>query len=187
MSTRSSIFALAAVAAFGATALTSTNASAKPVMGVVVKHPIQGIVINQPHPILGVIAHPPHPIMGVAVNHPNPVVGVVVKPPHPIMGIVIKDPDHDHDHDHDHDRDHDHDWGHRMIWLHHQYAPVDEDQTVHVTSPVATVPTAPCNCLTKKYLEDGSVLFKDVCTKEAAMATPDELRAQMQGVGPEPH
>jgi len=25
------------------------------------------------------------------------------------------------------------------------------------------------------------VLFKDICTKEAAVATPDELRAQAQG------
>jgi hypothetical protein len=37
---------------------------------------------------------------------------------------------------------------------------------------------APCNCLTKHYLDDGSVLFSDLCTKEQAMATPDELRAQ---------
>jgi len=54
-----------------------------------------------------------------------------------------------------------------------------------VSAPVASEPTAPCTCLTKKYLDDGSVLFKDVCTKEAALATPDELRAQAQGVGPQ--
>jgi hypothetical protein len=28
-----------------------------------------------------------------------------------------------------------------------------------------------CNCLTKRYLGDGSVLFQDICTKEAATAT----------------
>jgi hypothetical protein len=50
-----------------------------------------------------------------------------------------------------------------------------------VNAPVSTSRIeAPCNCLTKRYLDDGSVLFSDVCTKEQAMATPDELRAQAQ-------
>jgi hypothetical protein len=39
----------------------------------------------------------------------------------------------------------------------------------------------PCNCLTKQYLTDGSVLFRDICTKEAALATP---AAQVQGAAP---
>ena len=38
--------------------------------------------------------------------------------------------------------------------------------------------------LIKQYLDDGSVLFKDICTKEAALATPEELRAQAQGAAP---
>jgi hypothetical protein len=55
-----------------------------------------------------------------------------------------------------------------------------------VSAPVETATaTAPCTCLTKRYLQDGSVLFNDVCTKEAAMATPDELRAQAQGASPQ--
>lgn len=37
-----------------------------------------------------------------------------------------------------------------------------------------------CNCLTKQYLDDGSLLFRDICSKEAALATPDELKAQAQ-------
>ncbi len=45
--------------------------------------------------------------------------------------------------------------------------------------------SANCNCLTKEYLEDGSVVFKDLCTKEAAMATPAELKAQAQGATPQ--
>ena len=51
------------------------------------------------------------------------------------------------------------------------------------TGAVTSVPAASanCNCLTKQYLQDGSVLFKDICTKEAALATPDELKAQAQG------
>jgi hypothetical protein len=41
--------------------------------------------------------------------------------------------------------------------------------------------TAPCNCLTKEYLSDGSVLFKDLCTKEAAILTVEEMKAKAQG------
>jgi hypothetical protein len=71
------------------------------------------------------------------------------------------------------------------VWWHHRYVPVEEGQTFHVTTPVATAPNGPCTCLTKQYLQDGSVYFKDLCTKEAAVATPDELRAQAQGNGPQ--
>lgn len=39
----------------------------------------------------------------------------------------------------------------------------------------------PCNCLTKQYLDDGSVLFRDICTKEAAIASPVDLKRQAQG------
>jgi hypothetical protein len=76
---------------------------------------------------------------------------------------------------------HDHPW---WITFHHAHWGVGEYDTTQVSAPVATAasPTAPCNCLTKQYLDDGSVLFQDICTKEAAMATPDELKAQGQGV-----
>jgi hypothetical protein len=55
-----------------------------------------------------------------------------------------------------------------------------------VVTATSAVPVAaePCNCLTKQYLGDGSVLFKDICTKETAMATPDQLKAQAQGAAP---
>jgi hypothetical protein len=49
---------------------------------------------------------------------------------------------------------------------------------VTATINQAAAVTQPCNCLTKQYLDDGSVLFNDICTKEAAMATPAELKAQ---------
>jgi hypothetical protein len=52
---------------------------------------------------------------------------------------------------------------------------------VVTATSAAPVAAEPCNCLTKQYLGDGSVLFKDICTKEAAIATPDELKAQAQG------
>jgi hypothetical protein len=35
-----------------------------------------------------------------------------------------------------------------------------------------------CTCLTKRYLDDGSVLFQDICSKEAALATPAQLKLQ---------
>jgi hypothetical protein len=46
-----------------------------------------------------------------------------------------------------------------------------------IVNPAAVV-TQTCNCLTKQYLDDSSVLFNDICTKEAAMATPADLKAQ---------
>jgi hypothetical protein len=71
-----------------------------------------------------------------------------------------------------------------MVWWHQPHYGVVEYNTVSAPVETATA-TAPCTCLTKRYLQDGSVLFNDVCTKEAAMATPDELRAQAQGVSPQ--
>jgi hypothetical protein len=54
---------------------------------------------------------------------------------------------------------------------------------------VATVPPAApaqaCTCLTKTYLADGSVQFKDICTTEMAIATPDQVGAQAQGTAPQ--
>jgi hypothetical protein len=149
MSSRSSIYALAAVALVGAAALAPTGASAHP-MGVIIKKPVQGLII---HPVMGVVLHPVHPV----------------------FGVVVRRPDEPH------------------FWWHHQHGPVmiEEGGTTReitrVSAPVASTPTAPCNCLTKTYLQDGSVQFKDICTKESAVATPDELRAQAQGTGPQVH
>jgi hypothetical protein len=123
-------------------------------MGVIIKPPILGVPVKPP--VLGVVIHPP---------------GLVV-PPHPIMGVVIHHPDHDDDEP--------------RFWWHHHHRPwvIEGSEPTRMSTPVTTVPTAPCTCLTKNYLADGSVLFKDVCTREAAMATPDELKAQMQGARP---
>jgi hypothetical protein len=76
-------------------------------------------------------------------------------------------------------------------WKHHPHWGVVEYQAAlpvgDVATPVAAdaVAAGPCNCLTKQYLDDGSVLFKDICTKEAALATPEELKAQAQGAAPQ--
>jgi len=117
----------------------------------------------------------------------------------------------DHDHDRDRDRDdHDHDhawkwnhlhanwsvgWGwHRLHWGEPAVVDTSVTPVVHdvaAASPAvsagATTTAGNCNCLTKQYLNDGSVLFKDVCTKEAALATPDELKAQAQGAPLQAH
>jgi hypothetical protein len=50
---------------------------------------------------------------------------------------------------------------------------------VSTAQPVMNTAAAPCNCLTKEYLQDGSVLFKDLCTKEAALLTVEEMKAKM--------
>jgi hypothetical protein len=58
--------------------------------------------------------------------------------------------------------------------------------TYAVVRPVTTyaaVRPAICTCLTKEYLEDGTVMFKDVCTKEIAMNPP--VTEQAQGPGPQ--
>ncbi len=71
---------------------------------------------------------------------------------------------------------------HRPYWV----APVVGETVVEAAPVAAVAPVAKdnCNCLTKTYLEDGSVMFKDICTKEAAVATPDELKAQAAGAPP---
>jgi hypothetical protein len=66
--------------------------------------------------------------------------------------------------------------------------PVAVTQQPVVQQPVAQTAVAapnaaaaePCNCLTKQYLDDGSVVFRDLCTHEAAMATQAELRAEAE-------
>ena len=58
-------------------------------------------------------------------------------------------------------------------WRHHGYysVPVAVGAgAVYAATPRA--PAATCTCLTKEYLPDGSLLFKDVCTNEAAMSAP---------------
>jgi hypothetical protein len=147
---RSSIFAMAAVAALGATALVPAGASARGHGGPGGAHngrPM-GIVPHRPKPmgiVHGIKIHP-RPPMGLKV-HPGPIhVGIVVHPhPHPPP----------------------------IVWWHRHYAPVSAPATTYapVSASVATTP-ASCTCLTKQYLDDGSVLFKDICTKEDAIRGP---------------
>jgi len=60
--------------------------------------------------------------------------------------------------------------------------PVYVPRQVTVQGPSAAVSNvatnAPTTCLTKQYQDDGSVVFRDVCTGETAMATKEDLEAQ---------
>ena len=82
-------------------------------------------------------------------------------------------------------------WGHHPHWGVGDYPVVDGEpgpvMVDRVAAPVSvnSAGPGPCTCLTKTYLDDGSVMFKDLCTKEAALATPDELKAQAQGAPPQ--
>ncbi len=187
MLNRFHILNLAAVATIGAVAFV-TSASAKPIPVLRKATPIQiskSIQVN-PTPIKvnsGVL----HAIKTVTPSLPP---AVAYKKPIDIDCVTFKGCDHDKDHDHD--GDHDHDWDHHhhgIVWWHQPHYGVVDYSTVNVpvaSAPVATATApAPCNCLTKRYLQDGSVLFTDLCTKEEAMATPAELQAQAQGVMPQ--
>jgi hypothetical protein len=200
MLSRCSIFALATVAALGATALTSTSAAAMGhggfggggmsrvggmghvgsighvgnigrVGGGTLHRPVTGIRLPN-RPVTGIVVRPPHP--------GRPVLGIVVRPPHP--GHPGWPPIRVGCHWHHHC------WG-GPGWIGFGGGiAVGAVGTDYVAPVAATVPVraeGPCTCLTKTYLDDGSVLFKDLCTKEAAIASPDELKAQAAGLAPQ--
>lgn len=62
-------------------------------------------------------------------------------------------------------------------------------EPVYVPRPVqasaAATSNPSCSCLTKQYQSDGSVVFRDLCTHEAAMATKEDLKAQGQATAQE--
>jgi hypothetical protein len=51
--------------------------------------------------------------------------------------------------------------------------------TAGVGAAAIARPASTCTCLTKTYLPNGAVLFKDVCTQESALNPPGQ-QAQMQ-------
>ena len=71
-----------------------------------------------------------------------------------------------------------HHWRHRHVHLHwryrHYYYPrpvvYAARPVVYGAAPVIT-PNR-CTCLTKEYTPEGAVLFKDICTNEAAINPP---------------
>jgi hypothetical protein len=54
-----------------------------------------------------------------------------------------------------------------------------------VARPVVTT-SGPCTCLSKEYTPDGRVLFKDLCTNEAAINPPIIAAPQQTGAIEEP-
>jgi hypothetical protein len=123
----------------------------------------------------------PHGPMGVVIKPHNPVVtGIVIKPK-PIVGIIINPKPH---------------WPPMVNWCKWHYCgphwvPVVTGGVGIIgagaiaTAPAMSAPAQSCTCLTKTYLQDGSVQFKDVCTTETAIASPDQVRAQAQGIAPQ--
>jgi hypothetical protein len=209
MLNRSALLALTALTAIGTAAL-AAGAAAKPLPVVSPAH-LQvnpGVIhaINPATPVNPIKINPGtiHALNPIVSGNPiklQPITPVVSPPPLP-PAVAIKKPididcvsfkgcdhDHDHDHDHDWDHDHDHDWDHdhHVIWWRQPHYGVVYDPPTVVSAPVATQAPPPCNCLTKQYLQDGSVLFTDLCTKEQAMATPAELQAQAQGAPLQAH
>jgi hypothetical protein len=93
------------------------------------------------------------------------------------------------------DHDHDHGWNHWHNWRGGPEIVVEGiPETTAVAAPAQSAPVRmsapaparasapvsqqlaaePCNCLTKQSLPDGSVLFQDICTKESAIAAPQQ-------------
>ncbi len=106
---------------------------------------------------------------------------------HPVTGctVTVGNGDHDHDPGHDHD--------HRGYFHDRWYGWRDRPEIVvegapgvvavpaavqAVPVPAAQTAAAPCNCLIKRNLPDGSVLFEDICTKESAIAVPQTVGAR---------
>ena len=94
---------------------------------------------------------------------------------------------HHHKHAHHHHKHHKHwCWHHK----HHHHCKkwwVDYETTYNTTTPtytysepnyVYTKPAPSCTCLTKEYAPDGTVIFKDVCTKEMAVSEPSSEKAE---------
>jgi hypothetical protein len=207
MSTRSTILAFAAVAALGVTALASTGAAAAtPNHGITNNNSHQSSNAQAPKPNFQgqkkLIGGDPNtwspkgkkPLIGGDPNTwspkgKKPLIGGDPNTWSPKCKLIGCDPNsrtpawvyHHHHHHH-------HDW---RWWYARYYGIIPVETTVvapettvvapetsTVVLPAVTKATGNCNCLTKEYLEDGSVLFKDLCTKEAAVASPDELKAQ---------
>jgi len=64
-----------------------------------------------------------------------------------------------------------------FAWHRHYWVPV--------VATGAVVTAGRCTCLTKDYLPDGSVVFRDLCTKEEAMAPSAERQAADEQANPQ--
>jgi len=57
--------------------------------------------------------------------------------------------------------------------------------TSYAVAPAAVATAKPCTCLTKEYTPDNLVVFKDLCTKEVASAPAGNTQVQLQLPAPE--
>ena len=108
---------------------------------------------------------------------------------HPVTGCTVTSGNGDHDHDPEYG--HDHYYHDRWYgWRDRPEIVVEgvpgavavpvpvQAVSAAVSVPAAPAAAAPCNCLTKQNLPDGSVLFQDICTKESAIAAPQTVGAR---------
>jgi len=156
MNLKSSLLALAAVVALGATALTSTSADAKSFHGGGGKG-FHGGGGGKFHGGGGGKFHGGGFHGGKHWGH---------KP-------------HFHGHVHWH-RPH---WKPRPIYVYPRPVVYAARPVVYGAAPVVT--TNRCTCLTKEYTQEGAVLFKDICTNEAAINPPPAPPVQT-GYAPQP-
>ncbi len=89
---------------------------------------------------------------------------------------------HGHFHRHRHPHWHGPHWRHRHVYYPRPviYA---ARPVIYGAAPVVT--TNRCTCLTKEYTPEGAVLFKDICTNEAAI-NPPPAPPQQTGMAPGP-
>ena len=78
-------------------------------------------------------------------------------------------------HAHHHHHKHHH---HKHVRWHRWKTPILIGTTGVATYSAYAATTGSCNCLTKSYLENGTVVFKDLCTQEMAMNPPADKQAQ---------
>jgi hypothetical protein len=148
---RTTILALAAVAAIGAASLASSSTFAMGNQGTSLSGKSNGVASKpKKNPDIGMIGKPKK----------NPDIGNINKP-----GKVTWPNWH---------------WRHRhhRHWWHYPVIVRNGGSSVAYAASPTTVTPSTCNCLTKEYLADGSVLFKDLCTKEAAVMPASSNQAQ---------
>jgi hypothetical protein len=158
MSRKSITLAIAAAVSLGAFALSASTASAfhpsgasgiHSVSGGNVKAFTGGLHVNNKPQVMGVKLMPQ--VQGIKIN-PNP----------KVTGILIN-PKFNH-------------WPRHWWWRYsfrHPYWVAPVIATGGVAAYAATTPTTNrCTCLTKEYIPQGAVVFKDVCTNEMAMNPP---------------
>ncbi len=185
---------LAAVLSAGAILLTALD-GAQAISG------YQGGHGYNPHPPLHGPGSSHNPIVHRPVHGPgsshNPIIYRPVHGPGSSHNPIIYHPGHGSGSSHNH-----HDWGWGWSWR-RWYGWRERPEIVvesvpgtgAVSSVVRSEPAArvsaaapqmmptetmmsPCTCLTKQTLSDGRVIFADTCTKETAIAPPQEVEAR---------